>query len=291
LSVNRRTIARGQQLASVRPDKPAVATLRLAVPGVKEGVVVQAQLAVSLYAGASTRPAAEHTKPIWIFPRDPFVDRSEWLKGLNIELFDPLGKTAEVFEKARVPFKLTRNTAAISGPGTGLLVIGEGISLRDFRALPEAMLQAAAGGRPVLCLAPSEGAIPMPGAGDTPQQAPRLVELRREDIVTELDKRVDAAGWPPAGTSVASRLVVQPKGGRVVAEVSAQGAGWPWLDARYPAGRGRLLACGFGIIRQWEDGPAPRFLLARILDLLDGQQDSSDRNNSVTLPTQTNVKE
>ena len=42
------------------------------------------------------------------------------------------------------------------------------------------------------------------------------------------------------------------------------GEGWPWLELRYPAKKGRLLVCGFGIIRQWEATPAPRYLISEL---------------------------
>ena len=65
-----------------------------------------------LRGGRSKNRRPEHVKKVWIFPRDPFADRSEWLKGLKITLFDPEGKTADVLEKAHVPFKFTKNTSA-----------------------------------------------------------------------------------------------------------------------------------------------------------------------------------
>ena len=94
--------------------------LPLRIPAVKEGIALQAELSVTAYAGDGKQPAATHTKAVWIFAPDPFVDRSQWLRGLGITLFDPPGKTAEVFEKAHIPFKLTRNTDALPELEKGL---------------------------------------------------------------------------------------------------------------------------------------------------------------------------
>ena len=89
--------------------------------------------------------------------------------------------------------------------------------------------------------------------------------------------------WPPKGEVVRSSLVVKTDRDRVVAEVSKD-AGWPWIEVDFPDKNGKLLICGFGIIRSWDAGPAPRFLLARLFEFL------TDRKQPRQLP-QTESKE
>ena len=48
-------------------------------------------------------------------------------------------------------------------------------------------------------------------------------------------------------------------------EVSEDGD-WPWLTIEYPETNGRFIFCGFRLIKHWDDGPTPRFLLSRILE-------------------------
>lgn len=164
LSVNRRTVEHGQLALAGAPGHAAEVTVAFKAPEVKEGVVLESQLSLAAYAAGNPRPVAQHAKTVWIFPRDPFAGRSQWLKGLKITLFDPGGKTADVLEKARVHFAFTKNTAALGDLRDGLLVIGEGTPWRDYRALGEAAVKAAARGVPVLCLAPGEGSLVLPGA-------------------------------------------------------------------------------------------------------------------------------
>ncbi len=56
--------------------------------------------------------------------------------------------------------------------------------------------------------------------------------------------------------------------GQVVARVVEGDAGWPWLEVGFSAKRGKLIVCGFGLVKKWDAGPTPRFLLARLLDYM-----------------------
>ena len=104
----------------------------------------------------------------------------------------------------------------------------------------------------------------LPGSEGTELPRPVGLTLRHDDIISELDKRLDAAGWPPEGKIDACRLAIKSDRDQVVAEVAQEGRGWPWLEARYAAPRGKLLVCGFGIMRHWEATPAPRYLLSEL---------------------------
>jgi hypothetical protein len=157
----------------------------------------------------------------------------------------------------------------------GLLVIGEGTSWKDQRALGDTMVKTAARGIPVLCLAPADGMIPLPGAEGIGLPAPGRLAFRGLDVITELDKRLAAAAWPPDGQIVASRLAIKADRDDVVAEATKDERGWSWIEARYPPGKGVLLICGFGIIRDWDAGPAPRYLLSKLFDTLTGEKQAS----------------
>jgi len=264
LSVNRRTVEHGQVPLQALAQRATEVTVALNVPKVKEGVILQAQLTVAVHVQGVQKRLAEHDRTVWIFPRDPFVDRSEWLKRLKITLFDPEGKTADVLEKAHVPFTFTKNTAALDDLSQGLLVIGEGTAWRDYRSLGETVVKAAARGLPVLCLAPGEGALVLPGTAGAELPPPARLTLRQDDMIQELDGRLDAVAWPPKGPIDVSRLTIKSDRDQVVAETGQTPDGWPWLEVHYGAGKGRLLVCGFGIIRKWEATPTPRYLLSEL---------------------------
>jgi hypothetical protein len=273
LSIDRRTVLRGERSLDLGPGEPTIVEVPFKVPHVKEGVTIEATLQVSVIGKGATPSPAEHVRPITIFPRNPFANRSEWLKAVKITLFDPEGETAAAFESTEIPFRHLRRTAALEEPFDGLLVIGEGVSFEQYRSLSETAGKLAASGIPVLCLAPADGAWAMPGAGDSGPPLPTRVSLRRGDVIGELDKRLDSAAWPPDGRTVASRMAIRSRRQGVILEVMADGApgseaAWPWVEVRYPKKNSSLLFCGFAIIRQWDAGPTPRFLLARIIERL-----------------------
>ena len=269
LAVGRRTIARGEASVSAGPQKTETVEIRFDVPQLKEGVVMPAVLSVACYGPNGDRPAGSLKKPLWIFPENPFADRSQWLKQLQIHLFDPVGKTRQVFQDAAIPFSETRNVDALSALEGGLLVIGEGTSLEEYRGLSRITMETAAKGIPVLCLAPSNGQFTVPGMEETDHlPRPTSIAFRRADVIRELDKRLDARAWPPDGKAAAGSLVVKSDRGHVIAQVVEGDAGWPWLEVGFSAKRGKLIVCGFGLVKKWNAGPTPRFLFARLLDYM-----------------------
>lgn len=274
LSVDRRTVSRGETPLGAEAGRPAPAAVRLRIPEVREGLVIEARLSVEVYDGGGGRRMAGHDRRLWIFSGDPFAQRSQWLKDLKITLFDPQGDTQRVFQQAKIPFHQVHHVAALGEMTEGVLVVGQGTSLEEYRSLPEILVRLAAGGVPVICLAPSAGTLPMPGAQmpEAGLPVPKHVLLRRQDAITALDKRLDAEAWPPDGKIVACTISIAAERNRVVGRAGNDENGWPWIEVRYPKKRATLLICGFGIVDRWDAGPAPRYLFARTLEFVTEQK-------------------
>lgn len=264
-----RTLARGEQAVDFAPGKPAVVEIKLAVPPVKEGVIMPVSLTVAMARPGAGKALAELTKPLWIFPENPFADRTEWLKTLNIQLFDPEGKTSALFTKLAIPFNETRNVDALAEFKDSILIVGEGVSLKECRGVAGMMVKAAAAGIPVLCLALAGGEMPLPGSVGSDQPFPSAISLKQTGVIAELDKRLDAAGWAPDGRMVSSRLALQGDRAGVSAAVTQDNRGWAWVDLRFGEGKGRVLICGFPIVAKWHDSPTPRFLFVKVLEILE----------------------
>jgi hypothetical protein len=266
-SENDRTLASGEADVTADAGKPVEFTVKLEAPEVKPGIVLKTRLRVQILAGGVAKPDATHHRALWVFSQDPFANRKEWLKGLKIALFDPEKSTAGPLKKLAIPFDEIDSVPALGAVKEGLLLVGSGVSFKDYPDLVETLSKAAANGLPVLCLAPAGGTMPAPG---TARKAPRAqrVAWRRADHITTLDARLDATAWRE-GKVVTSTLTLKAEDGVVVAEAGTGEDGWPWLEAEFPTKKGHLIVCGFGLIgKAWEAGPTPRYLFARILEVL-----------------------
>jgi hypothetical protein len=268
LSSSGRVLARREHAVTAGPGAAATVETRFECPTVKEGVVWQAVLSVSLMAEGSQEAVARAEKTLWVFPEDPFADRKEWLKKLNLHLFDPAKKTATVLEKAGVPFRAVANVDGLDTLRDVVVVVGEGISLRDYRGLAQALVRTAAAGTPVLCMALSDGEMTLAGMGSTDLPQPERMIFRRGDVIRELDKRLDAVAWPPDGRAAANGIKIRGERGPVVGEAAKGSDGWPWIEMSFSDGKkkGHIVFCGFAIVEKWESGPTPRFLLRNVLE-------------------------
>jgi hypothetical protein len=231
------------------------------IPPLRGQAALQCELTAAVVIEGSR--VAEHASTIWILADDPFSDRGQWLSSLRLTLFDPPRKTAEVLDRAGIPYELLRSVSQLASLPQRLILVGEETALDESRGLPTSLLQAAARGNRVLCLASKSGCFP--------DQAVWLneanrVTLRRADVIYELDERLDTAFWRSQVSSVNSVLRFEPQQGAVIA--SADKGGWPWCDLRFGQPEGRFVFCGFPLVRCWEHNPTPRYLFARILEQL-----------------------
>lgn len=263
-----KTIVRQEREVSLVPNRPENVEIILPVPEVKDGVILNTMLSVSVLENGALEAAATLEKTIRIFPPDPFAGRAEWLKKLDIRLFDPEKRTAGFFDKAGIPFQRVANIEALAEVKDGIIIVGEGISFNDFKGLSGLLLKAAARGTPVLCLAPSRGTFNLPGTGESEMPDPRSMTFHRNEIITRLDKRLDAVAWPPDGVIAFSTMAMRSARGAVVGEVEKGGANWSWLEMSFNDPHGMFILCHFAIVEKWETGPAPGFLLTKILEYL-----------------------
>ncbi|MHB9025513.1 MAG: hypothetical protein ACYC7E_15310 [Armatimonadota bacterium] len=270
ISTGGHAIARNEQTLVLSGGNTATLKVQATLPQVKDGVIAPADITVTITEENQEKPRATLQYALWIFPKDPFALRAKWLEGLKITLFDPEKHTAKLFDAAHIPYTLLANVEALPDVSEGMLIVGEGVSFDEYRGLMESLVRSAAGGRPVLCLAPAGGGFPLPGTEDNDWPAPNTMSFKRADVITTLDKRLDARTWAGGARVVASSLRLSAEGGIVRGKIQSNTTGWSWLEMGFPRPGSRMILCGFGLIDHWAAGPTPRFLFARILEYLVG---------------------
>ncbi len=263
---NRHTLARREQTVAIPRGKPGELRLELELPEARENIILDCRLELNLVDHAS-QSHASRTRPLTIFPPDPFTLRRNWIAGLDLHVFDPGGDTHAAFASLEIPYRRIERADSIDHLSGGVLIIGEGIALSDYPGLVARAMRAARDGTPVILLAPADGEIHLPETADDPDAGlPTFVSFRADDIVRELDKRFDVAHWGPGRDAVTTRFQLTARGEHASLLVNDQD-GWPWIELRWPGNR-RLVVVGFGLIRDWDDSPVPRYLFARVLDVL-----------------------
>jgi hypothetical protein len=226
LVVSGRAVARGEQTLSLEPGVPERIAFTVPVPRLAEGVALPARLAVSLGDRAPVEAVA------WLFGRDPIAGTRQRLESAGLPVLDAGGGARPLFEDLRL----------------------QPIWLEGAPALAACVAR----GAPALVLAPRPGALTLP--------RPRAIRLRGDDVIGELDPRLDRAGWLPDGAAAAATLHVRSDAASLTVETVAGGAGWSWCELDYGPGRGTIVLCTLAFAEAWESGPSPRFFLARLLE-------------------------
>ena len=263
LSHGARTLVSGERALKVTAAEAGLLELPFKWPALKGDASLALELSISV-------DTTTFKKPVWVLSKDPFAGRSEWLKKLNLHVFDPDEQTIDCFEKMDVPFKHVKSQDAIADIESGLLVIGEGISFVDRRRVMSAAFAAAERGIPVLCLASREGTF------EGPAEKPLAgLQLRRRDVLREWDKRFDIEQWSADLTAQMRGLKVKQRDDRQVVEHADEAdGGWAvceWLIEGECDGqpvRTRVVWLGFRVIEAWDVNPTPRHLLGRALERL-----------------------
>lgn len=269
VTIGHQSIVRREIEVAVDVGRPTVVPIRFTVPSLKDDVVIKAILTAAFQQQSvgPNKGVSSIEKTLWFFAANPFAGHEASLKDKKISLFDPKGKTRKIFEQVGIPFTLVPRPDAIPSIKEGLLIIGEGLSLQDFKPLAEMCLAAAGQGVPVLCLALKAGQFRLMDSNDKSLAFPCAVSFRHNDIITSLDKRLDANAWPPDGIMAANTINIIGERGPILGEVLDRTGEWPWIEMGF-SDTTKVIFCQFNIMEKWGASPTSCYLLAALLDYL-----------------------
>jgi hypothetical protein len=260
------TVARGETSLAIG-NGTVPFTITFALPELNDGVAVDLSLELSVTDTRSRTELAATNKLIRSFSPKVFVGREEWLKSLDITLFDSEKATVILFDDAGIPYRFLRNAEALAEITQGIVIVGEGVSTQENRGLWEQLIKVASRGVPVLCLALREGEVALPGIGPTEMAAkPSALTMKRYRAITDVDKRLDKTSWCGERKVASHSIVFEGERGPVAARVQEGRSGWLWLEQSFEGVESQLVLCQFLLVKHWERSPVPRVLLLKVLE-------------------------
>jgi len=187
--------------------------------------------------------------PGLLFPEHPLADCRKTLESINIQIFDPAGKTASVFNDLQVPFEQIKSIQDLKQISKSLLVIGESYDQYD-EEFSKSLAAASRNGVNIICLSPADSEFNL-------QIDDQVVLSQTPNIADVGSKIVVAPGlfWQPIRSDATISLVP-----------AKRKSGWPWIELRTNVPKqSRLIVCGFPMIASHNKTPAARHLLAKLL--------------------------
>jgi hypothetical protein len=255
-----RTIATG----TARAGSGGRVKLPAPLPDMKAGVALplEAELREGSEEGGSLRAGT-----LWAFSEQPFAAGPPRMRRPLI-LYDPEGKTEEAFRSIGLSCETIPRAALLDEPAQAVVVIGEGVSLKGERGLFERLAAAVARGSRVLLLAPADGQLTPPAAWRT------LRAGCAEDVLREpapAAYKLDLGGWPPEGRAAHKRFHLEASRGEAVFAVTGE-AGCEAVGWDDGVSGGRFRACGLEVVKNWQEAPAARWLLAELVTRLANEE-------------------
>jgi len=266
LSVANHTVARGEKALNMA-NGIVPFNISFTLPEINPGIIVDLMLDLSVVDVDSGNKLVTTNKIIKSFSQDAFVDRDEWLKSIDIVLFDPEKTTSDLFDNLEIPYSFTKNTDALTEVDHGIVIVGEGVSLNENKGLWNVLVDVALRNIPVLCLALREGEMRIPGVGITEKSAKlSMLAFKRYQAITDLNKILDRQSWCGERMVASQSIIFKAERGQIIASVEKGCNNWLWLEQSFEGADTKLVLCQFQIIKNWKRSPVPQYLLLNILE-------------------------
>lgn len=273
LTTKGRTLSAGNQTIALGSRDSMRVSLPLRTPAVKPGAMVSAQLVVDLSAENRPEAAAHHEFPIFLYGPGALSSDGYVHQQLRIRLFDPVGRTKEIFDELAIPHLTVRNDELLREPPDGLLVLGTGIALDHPPELLDSLVKLALAGGKVLVFQPRSGTVALPGRSFGSGIQASAMTLAGDSII-----RTVTGGYPWLTDDPMKHYGI---GLRRYGETTVAGIGsfghdqWDWLHISFDQTGGQFIICTIPVIEHALDNPIPQIILGRLLAYAGKQEPDS----------------
>lgn len=257
-----RTLSNGQQTIKFAKDESLTTILPLKTPPLKPGITLEAQLIVEEVNKSKRKGRILYQSKLVIYGPDILLTDRNLDQNLNIQLFDPIGKTSKILSGLKIPYKARTKSQLLNLKAKGLIILGAGIALDRQRGLVSALIELAEKGHRVLILQPVSGNIPFsPVTGSDIQ--PSRISFAGDSVVPSFAKGYT---WITNDPEKNRGLALSSHRQSVSAKIAEYPqAHWDWLQLNYHQSGGQIIVCMLPFVEYIDDNPVPQIILSRLL--------------------------
>ena len=263
LELKGRTLSAGEEDLRFTGSDTATVSLPLKAPPMKSGISLGADLIIELVNDHAAIDRERREFRLRLSGPDALLSDIDRFKELDIQLFDPHGTTSKLFDHLKIPYTALPESRFGASEGTGLIVVGTGVSFDRHRGLMSALIERAGAGRRILVLEPAAGEFTVPGASANDRHRATAISFSNDAIVPAF---APGYRWVSGTSGDRYHLTLRSHRQAVLAEiVGPDKDGWDWVDISYGHSGGGFTVCMLPFNQHIYQGPVPQIILGHLL--------------------------
>lgn len=268
LSSKGRVLSSGQQAIRFGSGNTVTTTLPLQTPPLKQGISIEAQLIIEVADETHSEQKTDYKSKLNIYGPDLLLTNRHFYQQLNIQLFDPIGNTAKIFDDLKIPYVARSKAQLVNLTEKRLIVVGAGVALDQQRGLIDTLIEHARNGQRVLILQPITGDFSVSDLSTNSKIRPSTMSFTDDSVVQSFAQGYD---WI-TNTSKTHGISLLNHRQTVLAQIAKHNRNnWDWLQINFDQSGGKLIICMLLFDRYIDTGPVPQIIFIRLLAYANGQ--------------------
>ncbi|WP_232771311.1 hypothetical protein [Colwellia sp. 75C3] len=264
-----RTLSSGVKSIRLNTRKNVKAYLPLRTPPVKSGVKVKAQLIIDAVYSTDSTIKEHYEFDLDIYGENIFLHKQSFYQKLNIQLFDPVGQTSNIFDKLKIPYSTLSRSKLINFSDKGFIVIGVGVDINHYRGLPTVLIELAHKGHQLLILQPASATLPLSKLASGLGASSPSIFLSNETVIPNYIQNYQ---WDTDSGIKSNHIILNSNRQEVSAQVvESKHEGWDWFHLNYHQSQGKLIICMLPFIDQLDRDPIKQIIFGQLLNYASNQ--------------------